>query len=152
MAHPKSRPPDPSSRLFADTVYWIGLVRERDEHRGPVLLWQEWVESRQAKLITTLAVLWECLNGCSHPQLRSRAAALYRLCEADESVEIVGFSPKRMMAARAFYEDRPDKEWSLTDCFSFVVMRDRRRTDALTTDHHFVQAGFRALLLENPPI
>jgi len=43
---------------------------------------------------------------------------------------------------------RPDKEWSLTDCTSFAVMTERKLTDALTADVHFVQAGFKALLLD----
>ena len=50
------------------------------------------------------------------------------------------------------YEQRPDKEWSLTDCISFVVMHNHGLTDALTADRHFQQAGFQALLLDRPPI
>jgi hypothetical protein len=46
----------------------------------------------------------------------------------------------------ALYQDRPDKDWSLTDCISFVAMRERGIIEALTGDHHFEQAGFRALL------
>jgi hypothetical protein len=46
----------------------------------------------------------------------------------------------------ALYESRPDKEWSLTDCISFVVMADHGITEALTGDRHFEQAGFVALL------
>jgi uncharacterized protein len=46
----------------------------------------------------------------------------------------------------AFYESRPDKEWSLTDCISFVVMTKVGITVALTGDHHFEQTGFAALL------
>ena len=50
--------------------------------------------------------------------------------------------------AQAFrlYQDRPDKEWGLIDCVSFVVMGARGITDALTSDEHFEQAGFKALL------
>jgi len=44
------------------------------------------------------------------------------------------------------YDARPDKEWSLTDCISFVVMSEEQITEALTSDHHFEQAGFTALL------
>jgi predicted nucleic acid-binding protein len=44
------------------------------------------------------------------------------------------------------FSKRPDKEWSLTDCISFVVMQEHGVTDALTTDRHFAQAGFTMLL------
>ena len=44
------------------------------------------------------------------------------------------------------YEQRPDKDWPLTDCISFAVMKEEKLTDALTGDHHFTQAGFKALL------
>jgi uncharacterized protein len=46
------------------------------------------------------------------------------------------------------YNSRSDKDWGLTDCTSFVVMSERNLTEALTTDSHFQQAGFRALLIE----
>jgi predicted nucleic acid-binding protein len=46
------------------------------------------------------------------------------------------------------YQEREDKEWGLTDCISFVVMGDETLYEALTTDEHFRQAGFRPLLLE----
>jgi predicted nucleic acid-binding protein len=48
----------------------------------------------------------------------------------------------------ALFADRPDKDWSLVDCISILVMQQRRLKEALTTDRHFVQAGFRALLRE----
>jgi predicted nucleic acid-binding protein len=44
------------------------------------------------------------------------------------------------------YEQRPDKKWSLTDCISFVVMKDEGLQEALTGDEHFQQAGFAASL------
>jgi predicted nucleic acid-binding protein len=46
----------------------------------------------------------------------------------------------------SLFSRRTDKEWSLTDCISFAVMQQRNITDALTTDHHFKQAGYTALL------
>jgi len=41
---------------------------------------------------------------------------------------------------------RPDKDWSLTDCISFVLMEERGIRESATTDRHFEQAGFVALL------
>lgn len=46
------------------------------------------------------------------------------------------------------YSRHTDKTWGLVDCISFVAMQERGITEALTADRHFVQAGFRALLLE----
>ena len=50
----------------------------------------------------------------------------------------------------SLYRSRPDKEWSLTDCISFQVMREREITQALTHDEHFIQAGFEAILRRTP--
>jgi hypothetical protein len=49
-------------------------------------------------------------------------------------------------AGTDLYSRRSDKEWSLTDCISFVVMQEQGIGEALTGDRHFEQAGFRALL------
>jgi uncharacterized protein len=51
------------------------------------------------------------------------------------------------MQALMLYQSRTDKAWGLTDCISFVVMQQNNLTDAVTGDRHFVQAGFRALML-----
>lgn len=47
----------------------------------------------------------------------------------------------------ALFERYRDKNWSFTDCISFAVMSKEGITEALTADHHFEQAGFKALLL-----
>jgi len=62
------------------------------------------------------------------------------------NVNVVSVDRTLMHRAIDFYRGREDKEWGLTDCISFIVMEDHGLTDALTTDEHFQQAGFRALL------
>ena len=62
------------------------------------------------------------------------------------AAEIVPADDELFEAEVDLYARRPDKEWSLTDCISFVVMAHRGIVEALTGDHHFEQAGFRALL------
>ena len=56
-----------------------------------------------------------------------------------------------MEEALALYDDRPDKRWGMTDCISFVVMRQRDLTVAVTADEHFAQAGFRTLMTIGGP-
>ena len=68
--------------------------------------------------------------------------------EADPKVDIVPLSEALYARALQLYRERPDKEWGLTDCVSFLVMQDRGLIESLTTDEHFQQAGFRALLRE----
>jgi uncharacterized protein len=61
-------------------------------------------------------------------------------------VEIVHIDPALDAEAWDLLKARADKEWSLVDCASFVIMQHRGITQALTTDHHFEQAGFVRLL------
>ena len=101
--------------------------------------------------MTTRAGLLEIGNALS--QQRYRQAAVQRLdsLEGDPTVAMGPRSESRYARAVQLYRERPDKEWGLTDCVSFLVMQDRGLTDALTTDEHFQQAGFRALLREGSP-
>ena len=65
----------------------------------------------------------------------------------DPDVTIIPSAPELFIEGITLYRDRPDKEWSVTDCISFVVMNRERLTEALTGDRHFQQAGFQALLV-----
>ena len=64
----------------------------------------------------------------------------------NERVTIVPMGQELFDRGIELYGERLDKEWSITDCISFIVMREQGITDALTGDHHFEQAGFKALL------
>jgi predicted nucleic acid-binding protein len=74
------------------------------------------------------------------------ASGLLEALSNDEMIEIVPVGEELYRDGLRLYKDRIDKDWSLTHCISFLVMQNRRLTDALTTDRHFEQAGFRALL------
>jgi predicted nucleic acid-binding protein len=66
---------------------------------------------------------------------------------ADPDTEVVWVGESLNAEALRLLEDRPDKEYSLCDAVSFVLMRRGRLTEALTTDKHFEQEGFRRLLV-----
>ena len=63
-----------------------------------------------------------------------------------EEIEVVPATADLFDRGFQYFTGRPDKDWSLTDCISFVVMHESGITEALTADHHFEQAGFVALL------
>jgi len=68
------------------------------------------------------------------------------LIEQSAGIRLEWIGSERFEHARAFFRRHSDHGYSFTDCTSFVVMRELRLTEALTSDRHFVEAGFRALL------
>lgn len=96
--------------------------------------------------MTTAWVVTELADGLCKAGTRPIFVRLLALLQTDTQVTIVPADQGLMDRGLALYVSRPDKDWSLTDCISFVVMQERSITDALTADHHFEQAGFVALL------
>ena len=137
---------------FTDTSFWIALSSQRDQYHGRAVAWSRFVLRTKSTLVTTEAFLWEWLNAFSSASTRYVAAEGYRRCHADPSIEVVPFQTELVHSAVELYRTRPDKNWSLTDCLSFVVMEQGQLTEALTTDHHFEQAQRKAMLLNEPPL
>jgi len=132
---------------FADTVFWVALVIRADQHHARAQAWSQRVTGR---LVTTDAVLTETANAMARPNWRGHAVGLIDHLLSRADVEVVRSGPDLWARGWALYRGRPDKGWGLTDCVSFVVMEDAGLTDALTSDEHFRQAGFRTLLTEDP--
>src|SRR5205807_2485613 len=99
-------------------------------------------------IITSEYVLVEIGGLLLRPEDRPAYVNLVRDLGSDPSGEIVPASQGLFRAGFDLFAHRPDKDGSLVDCISFVVMKQRRLKEALTTDQHFVQGGFRALLRE----
>lgn len=128
---------------FVDTNFFLALINDRDEfHDKAVTLAGEY---RGQNLVTTDAVLLEVGNGLARG-FRDEASALFDELENSTEAEIVRLDPEIFNAAVNLYRSHLDKEWGLVDCVSFIVMRERQISDVLTSDKHFVQAGFRALM------
>jgi hypothetical protein len=135
------------SRLFIDTAYLLALFNQQDEWHDRALAWAGTIQGR---LWTTDYILLELADALA---ARARAQAIAVLNELQQAKKLTLIRQSRRLFDRGLelYRQRRDKEWSLTDCISFVVMTDKRLQDALTSDHHFEQAGFRALLRQPPP-
>ncbi|MEK7441520.1 MAG: type II toxin-antitoxin system VapC family toxin [Chloroflexota bacterium] len=132
--------------IFLDTAYAIALSAPSDEHHQTALTLAEELEADDIRLVTTRAVIIEIGNALSKRRYRKAATELLDSLEEDTSIEIVPLTEQLYYKAYKLYRERPDKEWGLTDCISFVVMKERGIDQALTTDGHFEQAGFEILL------
>jgi predicted nucleic acid-binding protein len=135
------------AEIFLDASYVIALASKTDQHHARAVELAAWLETSQVALVTTRAVVLEIGNSLAKQRYRRSAVLLLEAIEQDARIDIVPLSEDLYALAASLYKRHEDKEWGLTDCVSFVVMRERGVQDALTTDTHFRQAGFRALLL-----
>ncbi len=134
------------TEVFLDTSYAVSLTVTADEHHEKALLLADQIMTDGARLTTTRAVIVEIGNFMAKGRHRQAAVRLLNSFEIDSKIEIVPDSEDLHARAFALYSARPDKEWGMTDCISFVVMQDAGLTVALTTDEHFEQAGYIKLL------
>lgn len=131
--------------VFVDTVYWLALMNPNDTWHRHAL---DWAARISEPLVTTDAVLTEVGDAFCRVDRRRWATEAIRNVQADPDITSVPGSLDLFQRAFELYTSRTDKDWSLTDCMSFVVMKDKGLQRALTTDLHFSQAGFQALLRE----
>lgn len=128
---------------FADTSYLLALLNPDDElHSSAVLL----SGALDELVVTTMWVLTELGDALHRGRNREMFARFVDTLCGRRDVEIVPASAESFQRGVALFRARLDKDWSMTDCISFVVMQEKGITEALTGDRHFEQAGFRALL------
>jgi predicted nucleic acid-binding protein len=133
------------SPLFADAFFFVAILNRNDQAHARAVVYLNPRPKR--RLVTTSWVVTEVGDAmASGPSSRRAFLSLLAALRGDPMVELLPPDPDLFERGLDLYARRPDKEWSLTDCISFVVMADRGLTDALTGDRHFEQAGFRALL------
>jgi predicted nucleic acid-binding protein len=125
---------------FADAWYFIGLLDRRDSHHRQA----NRLASRLAttQIVTHDAVLTEFLAFFSDEGISLRRSAAEMTRDVLRTYEVVIPDRPLFLHALDLYESRPDKEYSLVDCMSMVIMKQRGITDVLTNDHHFRQEGF----------
>ena len=129
--------------VFADAFYFMARLNRRDQHHERVL---KFSRDFRARILTSDWVLMEVADALAESESRLRVRDFILHLRQSAACEIVPAARELLDRALELYHQHADKEWTLTDCVSFVIMRERKVTDALTGDKHFEQAGFVALL------
>jgi len=132
------------SRIFVDTAYILALINPRDIHHQKALDLLPNLRIAHEVWITE-AVLTEIGNALAKVN-RFGAIRFIESCYVTKNINVVSISSDLFDQAVKFYDAHKDKEWGLTDCISFIVMQEHGLMDAFTSDKHFQQAGFNALL------
>ncbi len=130
-------------RVFADAFFYIAVLNRHDAAHQRAM---NSVAAGAIEVVTTAAVLLEVADAMTAPLWRSKCAEFLEDLPKQDATTIHPLSDALWRRGLDLYRRRPDKDWSLTDCISFVVMEDEGLREALTGDRHFEQAGFVALL------
>lgn len=135
-----------ANKFFLDTGFLVALVVEDDQYHERALELADQIEEEGRHVVTTRVVVAEIGDALASPGYRERAAEHIAALQRSPTVDIVPLTEELFRRGFELYRDRRDKAWGITDCISFVVMRERGIQEALTTDSDFEQAGFNALL------
>jgi predicted nucleic acid-binding protein len=137
------------ARLFLDASFTIALAVPKDNYHTRALVLMDRILAERPHLVTTRSVLLEIGDRLGKVQNRAKAVQALVALESDPLVQIVPLSIVLYESAFQLFQTRPDKEWGMTDCVSFVVMQEMGLMSSLTADRHFREAGFRALLRDD---
>lgn len=128
---------------FADSWFFIALLDRRDSHHAAAVRLDS--VTRGSSVVTHDSVLSEVLAHFSGDGRQARLAAVSGVRRAALAHLVVPGDRALFIDALSLYEARPDKEYSLVDCMSMALMKQRGITHVLTNDHHFAQEGFVVL-------
>jgi len=132
--------------VFADTSALYAFVDRNDFSHRPARDAVGVLMRAGRKLVVTDYVVTEAVNLANSRGGSAVAVRVLDLVEQSAGIRIEWVGADRFSAAKAFFRQHSDHGYSFTDSTSFVVMRGLRLTEALTTDRHFLAAGFRSLL------
>lgn len=129
--------------IFVDTSAWLAVADVRDgNYKAAIAYRDELLLGKAGRLVTSDYVLDETLTLLrKHIGIDSVRSFVHAL-GASRSVHQIWVTPEHYRAALALFLERPDRDWSFTDCTSFVIMRELSIRTAFTFDSDFRQAGF----------
>ncbi len=133
-------------KVFVDAAAWIAIFVPKDSlHAAAISLYAD-MRRVKTNFVTTEFVLLEVADAFASARNRNETVEFIERLRADPLLEIIPASQSLWSDGWSLYKQRPDKDWGLTDCISFVTMRRESMARAFTSDQHFAQAGFVKLL------
>ena len=130
------------STVFLDTSYLLALGLTRDQnHAAATLNWQSIIQSLPS-FVTTSYVFDEVATYFNSRGHHAKAVQVEKTLLGSPSVELIQVEEALFNEGWQYLQRHKDKDYSLTDCISFIVMKQRNVSSAVTFDGHFIQAGF----------
>ena len=134
------------NQIFADANGWIALNSKRDQGHDTAVRMNKALLEKGHRYVTTNFVLDETYTGLLMKVGHFAAVDFGERIRGTQTVQVIRITEELEKEAWNLFKHYSDKEFSFTDCTSFVVMRQWNLMEAFTNDHHFEQMGFAVLL------
>ncbi len=129
--------------LFADTSYWLALELNNDQnHERALAHWQSLIKN-PFNLVATSYIFDETVTYLNSRNHHEKAVEVGENLLLSPTIELVYIDDNLFFEGWTMIQKYQDKRYSLTDCLSFIVMKQKGLETALTFDRHFAQAGFK---------
>lgn len=136
----------PAEPALVDTWALMALISQRDQGHEQAERISKELHSQKRPLLVTEWILAEFLSSAARPPLRDLAIQTVERFRQLPRAEIVAASHADWEKGYDLYKSRPDKSWSLVDCISILLCKERGIRDVFSADKHFEQAGLRILV------
>ena len=135
-----------ANEILVDTAGFLALWDATDEYHGAAVRLQANLVRHRRRFLTTDYIVDETTTLLMVRHSRAAAVDFLNSVIESEALILEWIGSEYFYAAVSLFRRHEDKQWSFTDCTSFAVMQQRKIQDSFTTDQHFRQAGFVALL------
>ena len=135
-----------AAEVFMDTAGFLALWDAADTHHARAVHLQAALSGKKRRFLTTDYIVDETTTLLLVRHSHAAAADFLKTTLESKSLRLEWIDSERFHAAGELFRRHDDKEWSFTDCVSFVLMHELKIHDSFTTDHHFRQAGLNPLL------
>ncbi len=127
---------------LADTSFWLALELNDDQnHESALTHWRNLVKTSFA-IVTTSYIFDETITYLNSRNHHEKAVEVGENLLLSPTIELIYIDENLFFEGWTMFQKYQDKRYSLTDCISFLVMKQKELDTALTFDKHFSQAGF----------
>ncbi len=134
------------SKIFVDTSAWVALKDKSDKHNQKAIELNKELLLNKNRYFTSNYIIDETLTLILMKLNHNTAIEFGEEIRNSKLIEIIYLDKELEEDSWQFFKKYSDKNFSFTDCSSFIIMKKFGIQKAFSSDHHFEQAGFIKLL------
>lgn len=131
--------------LFANSSFFVAYHDSKDENHQPAQALVRGFEGRPVLLVTTDYLFDEVITVLLVRNNKHIAIQAGKAMLEESNIELVRIDEELFNEAWEIFQRFQNKEWSFTDCTSYMVMKKLNIGTGISFDKHFKQFGVRVV-------